>query len=260
MTDKLIRPLEIELPEGKWKHKITRQLHERKWIYRVTFAIPDGRRLAKYGLRDMRSALRKKVKGAKRIRKHFPEKSAAIVHETNRAFDFIETINGFRTEETLVTYRFGCPALYTSNREILDQVCDVLGKYIVEIAAPVNKEAVQLLDDEENVILCRTVPHGTYHFRVGLDIRSCTRDDRKRFVMLFERTPSSKMQVPEDTEFWARGYKPLCHMYFYVRDIETVNEIRRVMGERVLYVDKYIVHRPSYVHAVDYPVYWDPNK
>jgi len=76
-----------------------------------------------------------------------------------KVFDKYGNVIRYRIESNTINF-------FTSDKDVYDQICVDLAKYIVSVTEPYSDIELNVLNAKNKIVLCDTYPHGIYKYKV----------------------------------------------------------------------------------------------
>lgn len=216
------------------KQKVNKLFYN-KWPYKVECIIPGANKITIYGHQHVINWCDGLVDSIGRYdsTRHInKEKLKMFLTAVKPYIDDKENIQ-IRTEGGHFNLFFKDPSL-------LDSMVTSLREWIRYVYEPGSEKELEfLLDNENKKVLCDTIPHEKYTYKVVL--RNISANTRAQFYQWTQSYGEEKIKISKETVKWLEGkyfYKQ--DPFFYVADGSMLTMTRLFLGDGVRKVYEYV--------------------
>lgn len=214
-----------------YKRILTRKLFYKKWVYKVKCRCFGSWSIKHRGADDT-------ILRCTAALGPFIENQADSVN--SKLMNFAIDVKPFLEKEVSVRVELNIFTIYCKDKDLFDQMCHDLEKWIIEVHEPANHTELSfMVNNPDKIVLCNQLPFNAYKYKVFL--KCSTPENTKQNFYNWSLNYKEPIKIPESVTKWLSGKKRyLPCPVIYVKDQSTLCMTRIFLGGNISKVDEFV--------------------
>jgi hypothetical protein len=137
--------------------------------------------------------------------------------QIERFFEFCHLMTVLDKDRYRLRIQHSSVSIYLETKDEFDCLCTSIEKFIVKVTEPANLDLVEFLKENKKKIICKSLPHGKYTYRITL--RSMPDTIRHNLFEWSQKYTDDQMLLSPSTIRYLSGNFQWCYTpYIYVSD------------------------------------------